>query len=93
LPFMLAKWKLVCSEKSIDEMFNESKELGYEGLVLKDPNSEYQIGKRGKNWIKLKKELDTLDVVVVMAEYGNGKRLESCPITHLQFWIQTTINC
>jgi DNA ligase-1 len=55
-------------------MFNESKELGYEGLVLKDPNSEYQIGKRGKNWIKLKKELDTLDVVVVMAEYGNGKR-------------------
>ena len=74
LPFMLAKWKLVCSEKSIDEMFNESKELGYEGLVLKDPNSEYQIGKRGKNWIKLKKELDTLDVVVVMAEYGNGKR-------------------
>ena len=50
LPFMLAKWKLVCSEKSIDEMFNESKELGYEGLVLKDPISEYQIGKRGKNW-------------------------------------------
>ena len=74
LPFVLAKWKLVCSERSIDEMFNESKELGYEGLVVKDPNSEYQIGKRGKNWIKLKKELDTLDVVVVMAEYGNGKR-------------------
>ena len=74
LPFVLAKWKLVCSERSIDELFNESKELGYEGLVVKDPNSEYQIGKRGKNWIKLKKELDTLDVVVVIAEYGNGKR-------------------
>ena len=74
LPFVLAKWKLVCTEESIDELFNESKELGYEGLVVKDPNSEYQIGKRGKNWIKLKKELDTLDVVVVIAEYGNGKR-------------------
>ena len=74
LPFVLAKWKLVCTERSIDELFNESKELGYEGLVVKDPNSEYQIGKRGKNWIKLKKELDTLDVVVVIAEYGNGKR-------------------
>jgi DNA ligase 1 len=74
LPFVLAKWKLVCSERSIDEMFNESKELGYEGLVVKDSKSEYQISKRGKNWIKLKKELDTLGVVVVMAEYGNGKR-------------------
>ena len=73
-PFVLSKWKLVCSERSIGEMFNESKNLGYEGLVVKDPNSEYQIGNRGKNWIKLKKELDTLDVVIVMAEYGNGKR-------------------
>jgi len=73
-PFVLSEWKLVCSERSIDEMFNESKDLGYEGLVVKDPNSEYQIGNRGKNWIKLKKELDTLDVVIVMAEYGNGKR-------------------
>ena len=73
-PFVLSKWKLVCSERSIGEMFNESKDLGYEGLVVKDPNSEYQIGNRGKNWIKLKKELDTLDVVIVMAEYGNGKR-------------------
>ena len=46
---------------------------GHEGLVLKDPLSQYYPGKRGKYWIKLK-ELDTIDTVVVIAEYGHGKR-------------------
>jgi DNA ligase-1 len=73
-PFALAKWRLVNSEEVISDMFTESRSMGYEGLVLKDPQSEYQIGKRGRKWVKFKKELDTLDVVVVMAEYGHGKR-------------------
>jgi DNA ligase 1 len=73
-PFAIAKWRLVNSEEIISNMFSESRNMGYEGLVLKDPQSEYQIGKRGRNWVKFKKELDTLDVVVVVAEYGHGKR-------------------
>jgi DNA ligase-1 len=43
--------------------------------MLKDPNSIYAVGKRGKNWVKLKRELDTLDVVVVASERGHGKRV------------------
>ena len=43
-------------------------------MVLKDPLSQYYPGKRGKYWIKLKEELDTIDAVVVIAEYGHGKR-------------------
>lgn len=73
-PFSLAEWKLIGSGTLISKLFEKSKNLGYEGLVLKDPDSEYQIGKRGRKWIKFKKELDTLDVIVVMAEYGHGKR-------------------
>jgi DNA ligase-1 len=42
--------------------------------VLKDPDSTYQPGKRGKHWVKLKQELDTIDAVIVIAEYGHGKR-------------------
>ncbi|HYB04593.1 MAG TPA: hypothetical protein VED17_09025, partial [Nitrososphaerales archaeon] len=42
--------------------------------VVKNPDSSYTPGKRGKSWIKLKSELDTLDVVIVAAEYGHGKR-------------------
>jgi DNA ligase-1 len=55
-------------------MFNESISQGYEGLMLKDPMSIYTVGRRGKNWVKLKKELDTLDVVIVASERGHGKR-------------------
>jgi len=42
-PFALAKWRLVNSEGIISDMFTESRNMGYEGLVLKDPQSEYQI--------------------------------------------------
>jgi DNA ligase-1 len=42
--------------------------------VIKDPSSQYHPGKRGRHWIKLKKELDTIDAVIVIAEYGHGKR-------------------
>jgi len=55
-------------------MFEKSRDIGHEGLVLKDPDSRYYPGKRGRYWIKLKKELDTIDAVIVAAEYGHGKR-------------------
>ena len=42
--------------------------------MIKDPESMYTPGRRGLSWFKLKKELATLDVVVVAAELGHGKR-------------------
>ncbi len=42
--------------------------------MIKDPESFYLPGNRGMFWFKLKKELATLDVVVVGAEFGHGKR-------------------
>ncbi len=70
------EYKLVSKKEEIERMFQESIGLGYEGLMLKDPSSFYTVGKRGKYWIKLKKELDTIDAVVVAAERGHGKRAE-----------------
>jgi len=70
----LSQQKLVSSPTEIQTMFEESKSLGFEGLVVKNLTSPYKPGKRGKSWIKLKSELDTLDVVIVAAEYGHGKR-------------------
>jgi DNA ligase-1 len=64
----------VTSEDEIQSAFRRSRDLGYEGLVVKDPGSLYAMGKRGAGWAKLKEELDTLDVVIVAAEYGHGKR-------------------
>jgi DNA ligase-1 len=66
--------KTVRTAAEIAAFFRESRSLGYEGLVLKDPDSPYTPGRRGRFWAKLKEELDTLDVVMVAAEFGHGKR-------------------
>ena len=42
--------------------------------MLKDPDSRYQPGRRGKHWVKLKQELGSIDTVILIAEYGHGKR-------------------
>jgi DNA ligase-1 len=43
--------------------------------MIKNPESTYTPGRRGKSWLKLKRELATLDVVVTAVEYGHGKRI------------------
>jgi DNA ligase-1 len=70
----LAESKLLSSEEEIERSFRMSRDLGYEGLVIKDPEGPYILGKRGKWWVKLKEEFDTIDAVIVAAEYGHGKR-------------------
>jgi DNA ligase-1 len=62
------------SAAHLDELFEAARDRGNEGLMIKDVASTYQPGRRGKSWLKLKRELATLDVVVTAAEYGHGKR-------------------
>ncbi len=58
----------------VDELFDAARARANEGLVVKDPNSIYTPGRRGKSWLKYKKALATLDCVVTYAQWGNGKR-------------------
>ena len=58
----------------IDELFDAARVRANEGLVVKDPQSIYTPGRRGKSWLKYKKALATLDCVVTSAQYGNGRR-------------------
>ncbi|HET7433690.1 MAG TPA: DNA ligase, partial [Thermoanaerobaculia bacterium] len=58
----------------VDELFDAARARANEGLVVKDPQSIYTPGRRGKSWLKYKKALATLDCVVTAAQYGNGKR-------------------
>jgi DNA ligase-1 len=62
------------SPENLEEIFAAARERGNEGLMIKDLNSTYTPGRRGKSWLKLKKELATLDVVVTAVEWGHGKR-------------------
>jgi DNA ligase-1 len=67
-------YSIVSSAEQIASAFDKSREAGYEGLLVKEPESLYHPGKRGRHWAKLKRELDTIDAVIVAAEYGHGKR-------------------
>lgn len=58
----------------INEHFEAARARGNEGLMLKRTDAPYLPGRRGKWWLKLKRELTTLDVVVIAVEWGHGKR-------------------
>ena len=63
--------------RTVDEIENRfllALNAGNEGLLAKAPESPYVPGRRGQFWMKLKRPLATLDVVVTIAEYGHGKR-------------------
>jgi len=63
------------SPEELNQLFDAAQARGNEGLMIKDPESPYTPGRRGKSWLKLKRELATLDVVVTAVEYGHGRRI------------------
>ncbi|RLF22054.1 MAG: DNA ligase [Thermoprotei archaeon] len=54
--------------------YEEALRAGHEGLMAKSLDSPYTPGVRGKRWLKVKPLFNTLDLVVVAAEYGHGYR-------------------
>jgi len=72
--FQVATVVAAHSANEIEIEFKRARLRLNEGLMIKDPESSYSPGRRGLFWFKLKKELATLDVVVVAAELGHGKR-------------------
>jgi DNA ligase-1 len=73
-PFLLARLEEATSPDDLDRIFADTRERGHEGLMVKDPMSPYTPGRRGLAWLKLKRPLATLDVVVTAVEWGHGKR-------------------
>jgi DNA ligase-1 len=73
-PFLLARLEEATDPEHLDRIFKETRERGNEGLMAKDPLSPYTPGRRGLAWLKLKRPLATLDVVVTAVEWGHGKR-------------------
>jgi DNA ligase-1 len=63
------------SPEELEELFVAARARGNEGLMIKNLESAYTPGKRGKFWLKMKRELPTLDAVVTAVEYGHGKRI------------------
>jgi ATP-dependent DNA ligase len=60
--------------QALDQEFDDARARGNEGLMIKSPASLYKPGRRGRDWLKLKRAIATLDVVVTAVEVGHGKR-------------------
>ncbi|MDX1418434.1 MAG: ATP-dependent DNA ligase [Rubricoccaceae bacterium] len=58
----------------LDAHFDAARERGNEGLMVKAPEAPYKPGRRGRDWLKVKRALATLDCVVTSVEVGSGKR-------------------
>jgi len=70
----LSQAKRFSDSSALDDEFVAARARGNEGLMIKDPASFYKPGRRGREWLKLKRALATLDVVVTTVELGHGKR-------------------
>src|SRR5438132_12971803 len=70
----LSKAERFSNTDALDDEFDAARARGNEGLMIKDPASFYKPGRRGREWLKLKKALATLDVVVTTVELGHAKR-------------------
>ena len=72
--FFIVPQVLSADQTVIEQTYQAALDAGHEGLMLKVLSSPYSPGQRGKNWIKIKPEVDTLDLAVIGAEWGEGKR-------------------
>lgn len=73
-PVRLSQGKLFREAVALDDEFDAARARGNEGLMIKSPASSYKPGRRGREWLKLKRAIATLDVAVTAVEVGHGKR-------------------
>ena len=73
-PEATASLRIVDDPGTIEQIDAAALESGHEGIMLKDPESTYTPGDRGRSWLKRKPDVETLDAVVVGAEWGEGRR-------------------
>jgi ATP-dependent DNA ligase len=73
-PLRMSRGKLLSDAALLDDEFDLARSRGNEGLMIKSPASPYKPGRRGRDWLKLKRAIATLDVAVTAVEVGHGKR-------------------
>ena len=65
---------ITSSEKEADKFYKESLRAGNEGVIIKNLDTPYKPGRRVKGWVKFKPTMEPLDLVIVGAHWGEGKR-------------------
>ena len=70
----LAVQLVTSSADEAQEFYEKALELGHEGVMAKRLDSVYEPGNRGKKWLKVKPTMEDLDLVIIGAEWGEGRR-------------------
>jgi DNA ligase-1 len=72
-PELLTPTLVTSNMEEAREFFNKAIREGHEGLIAKAPDGRYRPGQRGKEWLKVK-PAETLDAVIIAADWGSGRR-------------------
>ncbi|NJD98527.1 ATP-dependent DNA ligase [Thermococcus sp. LS1] len=70
----LAQQLVTKKAEEAEKFYKNALELGHEGLMAKRLDSVYEPGNRGKKWLKIKPTMEDLDLVIIGAEWGEGRR-------------------
>jgi DNA ligase-1 len=70
---LVVKQKIVINQLEADKFLEKAIKSGHEGFVAKKLDSRYSPGVRGKGWFKIK-QVENLDLVIVAADWGYGRR-------------------
>uniref|UniRef100_UPI00260B2F0F ATP-dependent DNA ligase n=1 Tax=Thermococcus sp. TaxID=35749 RepID=UPI00260B2F0F len=70
----LAEQLVTKKAEEAEEFYKRALELGHEGLMAKRLDAVYEPGNRGKKWLKIKPTMENLDLVIIGAEWGEGRR-------------------
>ena len=74
--------RVTSNPKEAETFYDEALRAGHEGIMMKGTDSRYEAGRRGGSWLKLK-PAHTLDLVVLAAEWGHGRRAGTLSNLHL----------
>lgn len=70
----LAENIITKSPEEAEAFYRKALAMGHEGLIAKRLDATYEPGNRGKKWLKIKPTMENLDLVIIGAEWGEGRR-------------------
>ncbi|RKZ27327.1 hypothetical protein DRQ20_00700 [bacterium] len=84
-PELVIPYVLTRKKEDAERFFKQALKEGFEGVMIKDPHSFYIPGRRGSHWLKIKR-VYTVDLVVIGAEWGHGRRKKWLSNYYLACW-------
>ena len=73
VPAKTSRWVITADPETAESFYQDALRHGHEGVMAKALDSSYEAGRRGSGWLKIKRA-HTLDLVVIAAEWGHGRR-------------------